>query len=62
MKLAIFWVVVPCSLVEALITLMMEAASTFETSVNIYQTTQCYNSEDSQLQKDMCLYQLLLIF
>jgi hypothetical protein len=32
MKMAVFWVVAPCSL-------MMEAASTSETSVNFYQTT-----------------------
>jgi hypothetical protein len=29
------------------ITLMMEAASTYETSVNFYQTTPCNNTEDS---------------
>jgi hypothetical protein len=28
-------------------TSMMEAASTFETSVNVYQTTRRYNPEDS---------------
>jgi hypothetical protein len=28
---------------------MMEAASTSETSVNFYQTPQCYNPEDSHL-------------
>jgi hypothetical protein len=28
---------------------MIEAASTTETSVNVYQTTRCYNSEDSHL-------------
>jgi hypothetical protein len=49
-KMAVFWVVEPCSLVEVyrrfrdvptsgLIALMMEAASTCETSVNFYQTT-----------------------
>jgi hypothetical protein len=43
MKMAVFWVVV------ALITLMMEAASTSETSVNFSQTTQCNNPEDSHL-------------
>jgi hypothetical protein len=32
------------------IALMMEAASTFETSVNSYQTTRCNNPEDSHLQ------------
>jgi hypothetical protein len=30
---------------------MMEAARTSETSVNFYQTTQCYNPEDSHLQE-----------
>jgi hypothetical protein len=52
MTIAVFWDVAPCSLViltdvsEVLtvsnirvITLMMEATSTSETSVNIYQTT-----------------------
>jgi hypothetical protein len=29
---------------------MMEAASTSETWVNVYQTTQCNNPEDSNLQ------------
>jgi hypothetical protein len=45
-KMAVFWVVAPCSLVEVYrrfrdwaIALMMEAASTSETSVNLYQTT-----------------------
>jgi hypothetical protein len=32
-----------------LIILMMEAASTSEMLVNFYQTTQCYNPEDSHL-------------
>jgi hypothetical protein len=32
MKMTVFWDVAPCSL-------MMEAASTFKTSVNFYQTT-----------------------
>jgi hypothetical protein len=31
------------------IVLMMEAAATSETSVNFYQTTSCYNPEDSHL-------------
>jgi hypothetical protein len=32
------------------IALMMEAVKTFETSVNVYQTTRCYNPEDSHLR------------
>jgi hypothetical protein len=36
-------------LIASLIALMMEAASTSETSVNVYQTTWCYNPEDSHL-------------
>jgi hypothetical protein len=35
MKMAVFWVVAPCSLVE------------------LYQTTRCYNPEDSNLQTDI---------
>jgi hypothetical protein len=56
MKMAVFWVVGPWSLVEvyrcfrgASITLMMGAASTSETSVKFYQTTRCNNPEDSHL-------------
>jgi hypothetical protein len=41
MKMAVF---------RALITLMMEAASTSETSVNFYHTTQRNNPEDSHLE------------
>jgi hypothetical protein len=41
-KMAVFWVVAPCSL-------MMEAARTSETLVNYYQTTRRYNPEDSHL-------------
>jgi hypothetical protein len=33
---------------------MMEAASTSETLVNFYQTTQCYNPEDSHLHTRRC--------
>jgi hypothetical protein len=50
-KMAVFWVVAPCSLVEiyiAIIALVMKAARTSETLVNFYQTTRCYNPEDSQ--------------
>jgi hypothetical protein len=53
MKMAVFWVVAPCSLVEVsiirAIALMMEAARTSETLVNFYQTTRYYNPEDSHL-------------
>jgi hypothetical protein len=48
MKMAVFWVVAPGSLVE--VALVMEAASTSETLVNFYQTTRHYNPEDSHLQ------------
>jgi hypothetical protein len=44
MKMAVFWVVAPCSLV------IMEAARSSETLVNFYQTTQRYNPEDSHLR------------
>jgi hypothetical protein len=50
--MAVFWVVAPCSLVEAYQrsrALMMEAANTSETLVNVYQTTQRFNPQDSQL-------------
>jgi hypothetical protein len=46
MKIAVFWVVVSCTL---LIALMIAAASTSETSVNFYRTTRHYNPEDSHL-------------
>jgi hypothetical protein len=49
MNMAVFWLDVPCSLVE-LIALMMKAASTSETSVNFYQTTRRNIPEDSRLQ------------
>jgi hypothetical protein len=38
MKMVVFWVI-----------LIMEAVSTSETSINFYQTTRHYNSEDSRL-------------
>jgi hypothetical protein len=44
-KMAVFWVVAPCRLIA----LMMEAARTSETLVQLYQTTWCYNPEDSHL-------------
>jgi hypothetical protein len=45
-KMAVFWVVMPCSLVEVYqrfraMILMIEAVSTSETLVNFYQTTRC---------------------
>jgi hypothetical protein len=49
-KMAVFWIVAPCSLEdESLIALMMEASRTSETLVNFYQTTRCYKPEDSHL-------------
>jgi hypothetical protein len=71
MKMAAFWVVVPCSLVEVsnvsevlvasiTITLMMQAAITFGMSINFYQTTQCYNTLDSGRQyEDTCCHENL---
>jgi hypothetical protein len=64
MKVTVFWDVAPCSLVEVyqhfrgacclhhqdIITLMLEAVTTPETSVNFYQMTQCNILEDSHLQ------------
>jgi hypothetical protein len=47
-KIAVFWFVAPCSL-AMIIALMMEAARTSETLENYYQTTRCYNPEDSNL-------------
>jgi hypothetical protein len=60
MKMALFWVVVLCSLVEVYHNfrgvcflshrVIMDAASTIETFVNFYQTTWHNNPEDSHLQ------------
>jgi hypothetical protein len=47
----VFWVVAPCRAIA----LMMEAASTSETSVNVYQTTRRNNPEDSHLYHFHCL-------
>jgi hypothetical protein len=66
MKMAVFWVVVPCSLVDItensevfalsiIITLIMEAVSTSEASVNFYHTTWHNNPGDSHRQF-MCLF------
>jgi hypothetical protein len=41
--MAVFWIVAPSSLDDAL---MMEAAGTSKTSVNVYQTTRRNNPED----------------
>jgi hypothetical protein len=41
---------------EVLAALMMEAASTSETSVNIYQNTRRHMPEDSHLQDTVCFY------
>jgi hypothetical protein len=58
MKMAVFLLVAPCSLVEVyrcfrgtcyLIALMLEAPSTSETSVNFYQITPRYKQEDNHL-------------
>jgi hypothetical protein len=47
MKMAVFWVVAPCSLVEVYqlfrIALMMETGRTSEMLVNFYRTTRRYN-------------------
>jgi hypothetical protein len=48
MKMAIFWVVVPCGEV------MMEAEGISEMSVYFYQTTQRYNPEESHLHTRCC--------
>jgi hypothetical protein len=63
MKMAAFWDVKPCSLVDitdisevlTAITLMMEAVSSSETSVSIYHTTQCNIPEDSHIKICMVL-------
>jgi hypothetical protein len=47
-KMAVFWVVAPCTL--AMIALMIEAARASETLVNFDQTTRRYNPEDSHLR------------
>jgi hypothetical protein len=47
-KTAVLWAV-GLVLVASIIALMMDAASTTETSVNFYQTTRRNNPEDSHL-------------
>jgi hypothetical protein len=60
MKIPVYWIIAPCSLVEVYlhfsdtycvyhIALMVEAASTTETSANIYHTVGRNNSEDGHL-------------
>jgi hypothetical protein len=41
---------------------MMEAVSTSETLVNIYQTTWCYNPEDSHLPDHTLMLLMIIIF
>jgi hypothetical protein len=59
MKMAVFWDVAPCNLVDSdqyfrgvygLVALLMVAVSNSETSVNIYQSIQRNIPEDSHLQ------------
>jgi hypothetical protein len=42
--------VLPASIIRAFRALIMEAASTSETSVNVYQTTRRNNPEDNHLR------------
>jgi hypothetical protein len=60
MKMAVFWVVAPCSVAEvtdvsdglsaSIIRAIIEAANTSETPVNVYQTARRNNPEDIHLQ------------
>jgi 7-cyano-7-deazaguanine synthase in queuosine biosynthesis len=64
MKMAVLWIAELCSLVEVYWRFRgicclhhqadEEAASTSEVSVNFYQTTWCYNPEDSHLHTRRC--------
>jgi hypothetical protein len=64
MNMTVFWDVAPCNLVGFVrhfggayfIALMMEAVSTFETSVSLYQTTGATSSEDGHLQHSDCFF------
>jgi hypothetical protein len=59
MKMAVFWVVAPSELAASIkIALMMETARMYEASVNFYQTTQCYNPENTHLQARRDLFTL----
>jgi hypothetical protein len=75
-KMAFFWVLTPCSLAEVYqrfrrpcclhhqgihhLALMMEAARTSETLVNIYQTTRRYNPQDSHLRSQYYMGYIVL--
>jgi hypothetical protein len=50
MKFRVFWDIQPCSQNDVDIALMMEAARTSETSVDIDLTTRLYIPEESKLQ------------
>jgi hypothetical protein len=50
MRTAVFWVVA----LKFTDVLVMDAVSTSETSVNVYQTTLPYNPEDSSLHTRRC--------
>jgi hypothetical protein len=47
-KMAVFWVVAPCSLVEVY-QVGFEVLTAVNTKMAVYQTTQRYNPEDSHL-------------
>jgi hypothetical protein len=59
MKMTLFWVVAPFSLVEIdqcfRGTLIIEAVSISETSASFFEATWCNNPEDSHLQNFQCL-------
>jgi hypothetical protein len=46
----VVWYKLAASIIRAIIALMMEAASTFKTSVNVYQTTRGNIPEDNNIQ------------
>jgi hypothetical protein len=53
MKMAVFWAVAPCGLVEVAVIihrLIMKAAGTSVTSVNFFQTARRNSPEDNSLQ------------
>jgi hypothetical protein len=65
-KMAVFWVVASCSLVDVYQQLTMEVAGTSETSVNFYQSKRSNIPDDSHLPtriggyRSMNLYLTLL--